>query len=309
MLAIREGATVCRSAPAVFRIEGPGAVECVQGLLTNDVARSGADGLVYGAFLTSKGMIVVDFWVLRDVSGLTLVADAAGHDAALGIFSRSIPPRLARVTDRTGPYEALWLVGDRAQSVLSDAGLPSPAPGRVAVEPGIPGALTVARPEHRAPWQALIVAPRETLDGAARRLAEAGAVAGTADDLEAARIMAGWPRLGVEIEEKTLPQEVRYDEIGGVSYTKGCYTGQETVARLHFRGKPNWFLRGVAGAGSAPEAMAVTADAKAVGEVRSVLQLDSGWLGMGLLRREVEVGTTVQVGEATGTVVALPFEA
>ena len=52
-------------------------------------------------------------------------------------------------------------------------------------------------------------------------------------------------RLGHEIVEKTLVQEVRYDEIGGVSYTKGCYTGQETVARLHFRGHTNRELRGL----------------------------------------------------------------
>ena len=63
--------------------------------------------------------------------------------------------------------------------------------------------------------------------------------------MQAARILAGWPALGAEIDERTLPQEVRYDEIGGVSYTKGCYTGQETVARLHFRGHPNRELRGL----------------------------------------------------------------
>ena len=77
------------------------------------------------------------------------------------------------------------------------------------------------------------------------RLVAAGARPGDEGDHHAARILAGWPALGAEIDERTLPQEVRYDEIGGVSYTKGCYTGQETVARLHFRGHPNRELRGL----------------------------------------------------------------
>src|SRR5258708_9948328 len=63
--------------------------------------------------------------------------------------------------------------------------------------------------------------------------------------LELGRILAGWPRLGAEIDQKTLPQEVRYDDINGVSYTKGCYTGQETVSRLHFRGHTNRHLGGL----------------------------------------------------------------
>lgn len=308
LVALREGAMVVRTSPAVFRVEGPGAVDCIQGLLTNDVTRPGTDSLVYGAFLTSKGMIVVDYWVLRDAAGLTLVADPAGHEASLGLFARSLPPRLARFTDRTGAWEALWLLGAGAESVAREAGLPWPAPGRICSEPGIPGPLAVAVPEQKASWQGAIVAPRETLDAVATRLAGEGAVVGTRDDLEAARILAGWPRLGVEIEEKTLPQEVRYDEIGGVSYTKGCYTGQETVARLHFRGRPNWFLRGVAGAGDAPDGTAVLAEGKLVGELRSVLELDAGWLGMGLLRREVEVGSTVEIAASSGTVVTLPFQ-
>ena len=95
---------------------------------------------------------------------------------------------------------------------------------------------------------ALLIGSQAAVEAAGRaRSTGAGATGGTSEDREAARILAGWPRLGAEIEERTLPQEVRYDEIGGVSYTKGCYTGQETVARLHFRGHTNRELRGLAG--------------------------------------------------------------
>jgi folate-binding protein YgfZ len=304
---LREQATMVRTAPALFRIEGPGAVDCVQGLLTNDVVRSGPDSVIYGALLTNKGMIVVDYWVLRDGGGLTLVADPGGRAASFDLFTRQLPPRLARFTDRTGALETLWLLGAGSEKAVAAAGLPWPGPGRLNHEPGIPGPVVVARPDHHAPWQAVIAAPRETLDALQVRLAEAGARLGSPDDLEASRILSGWPRLGVEIEDKTLPQEVRYDEIGGVSYTKGCYTGQETVARIHFRGRPNWFLRGVVGSGTVPAGAEIRAGERPSGQLTSVLQLDTGWLGIGRLRREIEPGATVAVGSDSATVVTLPF--
>jgi folate-binding protein YgfZ len=77
------------------------------------------------------------------------------------------------------------------------------------------------------------------------RLVGAGARAAEPAALELARILAGWPGLATDVDEKTIPQEVRFDEIAGVSYTKGCYTGQETVSRLHFRGHANRQLRGL----------------------------------------------------------------
>ena len=59
----RHGAAVVVTSPAVFRVEGPGALQCLQGLLTNDLQKPGDYSLVYGALLTPKGMIVVDYWV------------------------------------------------------------------------------------------------------------------------------------------------------------------------------------------------------------------------------------------------------
>jgi len=61
---VRHGATIVASSPAVLRIAGPGALTCLQGLLTNDLEKPGDNSLVYGALLTPKGMIVVDAWVL-----------------------------------------------------------------------------------------------------------------------------------------------------------------------------------------------------------------------------------------------------
>ena len=304
---LRTGATMVLTEPAVFRIDGLGAVDCIQGLLTCDVVRPGPDSITYGALLTPKGMIVVDFWALRDGSGFTLVAPADGHLAALDLFRRQLPPRLARMTDRSGEWLALWLLGTGVEAVMRDAALPWPHPERLASVPAIPGPVVVARPEGQAPWGALIIGPRETIGGLAERLATAGAERGEADQLDAVRVLAGWPALGQEIDDRTLPQEVRYDEIGGVSYTKGCYVGQETVARVHFRGHPNRVLRGLVWAGDAPADRTIMAGEKEVGRLRTVLVVEDRGYGLALLRREVEPGSEVIAGGRPARVLGLPL--
>jgi folate-binding Fe-S cluster repair protein YgfZ len=101
---------------------------------------------------------------------------------------------------------------------------------------------------------------------------------------------------------------VRYDQIGGVSYTKGCYTGQETVARLHFRGYTNRELRSVRwDTTDTLEGVAVSARGKDVGSVRSTLVLDDRTIGLASIRREVSVGDEVEAGGRRAVVVALPF--
>src|ERR1051325_7798491 len=134
-----------------------------------------------------------------------------------------------------------WRGPRRAAGVAEGLEVP-PAPGRVLQNADD---VLTARATESAPFALQVtmpVAQRERLVG---RLTDAGAIEAEPAMLELARILAGWPRLGAEVDEKTIPQEVRFDEIGGVSYTKGCYTGQETVARLHFRGHANRALRGL----------------------------------------------------------------
>ena len=106
-------------------------------------------------------------------------------------------------------------------------------------------ALETARAGDVAPFAFQITMASAQREPVWQRLVRAGAHSATPAALELTRILAGWPRLASEVDEKTIPQEVRFDEIGGVSYTKGCYTGQETVSRLHFRGHANRQLRGL----------------------------------------------------------------
>jgi folate-binding protein YgfZ len=131
-----------------------------------------------------------------------------------------------------------------------------------------------------------------------------------------ARVEAGRPEWGIDIDEATIPQEANFDELHAISYTKGCYTGQETVARVHFRGHVNRHLRGLRLATPdlpPPRTPIADATGKAVGDVRSAaLSPRAGPLAVAMVRREVAIGATVTArwegGESDAQVVALPFQ-
>jgi len=302
--------------------EGGGAITCFQGLLTNDLEKPGDGAFVYGALLTPKGMIVVDGWAARLGSRVRYTVPAEGRERTLAVLQRSVPPRLARAADRTDDTAVLRLAGAHAVAVMGAAGLAVPHTANRVVESAVGGvALEVARTSDVAPFIFQVTVAAEHTESILTRLIEAGAYPANAEALELARILAGWPRLASEVDEKTIPQEVRFDEIGGVSYTKGCYTGQETVSRLHFRGHANRNLRGLLFESDPPAApasgwSAVTHDEQDVGRVTSIAWLPDGggsvlgrWIGLAILRREVPIGATVRAAGREARVVDLPFDA
>jgi folate-binding protein YgfZ len=316
---LRAGAIVAPAAVGVIELAGPGAVTCFQGLLTSDIEKPGDGAFVYGALLTPKGMIVVDGWAARLGARVQFTVPAEGRERALGILQRSVPPRLARPADRSDDSATLRVAGAHAVAVMEAAGLPIPGINRVLEGGSIP--VEVARAGELAPFVFQVTVAGEHLDSVAGQLINAGAHRASAEGLELARILAGWPRLASEVDEKTIPQEVRFDEIGGVSYTKGCYTGQETVSRLHFRGHANRHLRGLLFETDPPAApatgwSAVTHEERDVGRVTSIAWLPDGggsvlgrWIGLAVVRREVPVGATVRAAGREAKVVALPFDA
>lgn len=302
------GAVLVRTPHAIVEVTGAGAVLCLQGLLTNDLVTPGPDAFHWGALLTAKGMIETDLWTLRRGEDVILVIPPTGVPKALPIFTRSIPPRLAKLHDLSTTSSVLLLLGAQSDQVIRESALlrELPAQGKVGVtESG----LLIARADAKAPFAFLLAGTIAQIEDAARRLATAGAAAGTIEDAEAARVLAGWPALGAEIDEKTLPQEVRFDDLGGVSYTKGCYLGQETVARIHFRGHPNRELRGLEWEDAAPlDGSRIDGGEREVGTVRSTLIVGGRRIGLAPIRREVNAGDLVTAGGRPARVVTLPFQ-
>jgi folate-binding protein YgfZ len=151
----------------------------------------------------------------------------------------------------------------------------------------------------------------EDTDAVRDALVAEGAVPVSEAAAEVVRVERGRPRYGVELDDATIPQEAGLNE-RAVSFTKGCYVGQETVARLFYKGKPNRHLRGLrfdAAAGDLA-GQELRLGEKVVGRVGSaVVSPAFGPIGLALVRREAEPGATLAVGDGTttATVVDLPF--
>ena len=323
---LRAGAIVAPADVATIDLTGstggPGAITCFQGLLTNDIEKPGDGAFVYGALLTPKGMIVVDGWAARLGPRVRFTVPVEGRERASLILQKSVPPRLARSADRTDELAVVRVAGAHAVAVMAATGLPVPHLPNHTIEGVVAGvSVEVARTSDVAPFVFQVTMATEQVDAVQNRIIGAGAHAATGEALELGRILSGWPRLASEVDEKTIPQEVRFDEIGGVSYTKGCYTGQETVSRLHFRGHANRQLRGLLFESDPPVApatgwSAVTHEEREVGRVTSIAWLPDGggsvlgrWIGLAMLRREVEVGATVRAAGREALVTDLPFDA
>src|SRR6184192_4860847 len=169
LAALRTGAVLARAEAAVVTLTGPGAVTAAQGLLTNDVEQPGDGAFVYGALLTPKGMIVVDAWVARLGATVGFTVPGDGRDRAVAIFTRSVPPRLARLHDHGADVAIYRLVGPRAFAAATAAGLEVPsAPGRVVQSAGD---VVTARGTEPAPFALQVSLPAAQGERLAGRLA------------------------------------------------------------------------------------------------------------------------------------------
>lgn len=302
-------AVVGEATDSVIEVSGSSAVACLQGLLTSDIEGAGDGSMVYGAALTPKGMIVTDLWSARTGNRVWLTVPLAGREALYGVFQKYLPPRLASVADRTEEYGVIRVVGPNGVHAAEHAGLDVPPPGgsTKAILGG--GEALILRPAVAAPFALQVLLARNQLADVVQQLVRAGARQGNATALDLARVLAGWPRLGAEIDDKTLPQEVRFDEHNGVSYTKGCYTGQETVARLHFRGHANRELVGLAWEDApAPSETGIFQDDQTVGRVSTAAWVSAfgQFVGLGLLHRRARRDEPVVASGASAVVLPLP---
>jgi folate-binding protein YgfZ len=303
-----------RHALARFRLTGGGRVECLQGLVTCDVAGASDGSHAFGALLSTRGMIVSLLWITRTPAFLDVEVPAAAAPRVADVFARSLPPRLCRAESLTD-VASVGLYGPSADTVFG-AALPGSAPpgepGRAVRLEALGTTLIVSRISSRG-----LAGLECALDPAAAaalvaRFVDSGAAPASDALLEERRIVSGFPRLGAEIDERTLPQEVRLDALGAVSYTKGCYLGQETVARVHFRGHVNRRLVGLA-LGREPAALPldVTDAGKTVGRLTSACWWEARrmWVGLGVVRSGLKPAHTVTLAAGGDAVIrALPWD-
>lgn len=285
-------------------VAGPEAAEYLQGQLTNDVEALGPGEGLYATLLDRKGHMQADMRVLRPGDGpeLWLDLEPEGLEAARRHLQMYKVGREAEVSDVSEERAILSLIGPRAAEIAAAPPLPEHSCEPVVVA----GAECLAVGTSQGIDLFVPSAERERVIAA---LLGAGAAEVSAEAVEILRVEAGRPRFGAEMGAETMPAEAGIVE-DAVSFTKGCYIGQETVARLHYKGKPNRHLRGLRLSAPAPAGAKLRLGEKEVGALGSaVVSPALGPIGLAIVRREAEPGTELAVGEdgVTAEVTALPF--
>jgi folate-binding protein YgfZ len=308
---------VDRSERGKLALTGPGAVEFLNGQVTNELVGLQPGEGRYAAFLTHKGKMRGDLRILavgEDLEGepdeLLLDTERGALQALFDMIRRFKVGYQVELHKRTLERSLLSLVGPGAAQVAARA---------FALDP-----LALGEPEHshllvrldRTPVRMIrtdtgvdVLLESTEIAAVHAALEAAGAAEVSEAVAEIVRVERGRPRYGIDLDETTIPQEAGLNE-RAVNFAKGCYVGQETVARLYYKGKPNRHLRGLRLSEPVEPGSALLLGERPVGSLgSSVASPTFGPIGLALVRREAEPGETVAVGEqgASAVVVELPF--
>ena len=292
-----------RSSRGKLLVTGADAAEYLQSQLTNDVeALSPGEGQ-YAALLDRKGHLQADMRVLRLAPEEIWIDTEAEASAAVRRHLETYRiGRQVEVEDAGAERAILSLIGPASVAV---AGAPSPAlhGSEAATVCGVD--CVVAGTDDGID----LIAPAADAGRLREGLLAAGAAEVDPEAAEIVRIESGRPRFGAEMSTETMPAEAGIVD-AAVSFTKGCYIGQEPVARLHHRGRPNRHLRGLRLDGPADAGDALRMGDREVGAVGSFCVSPAhGPIALAIVRREAEPGAELAVGEdgVTARVVDLPF--
>jgi aminomethyltransferase len=321
VIAVRRAAGLFRlsSGPGsrgVIAVTGSDARRWLDGMVTNDVTRLAAAGPAngcYAALLTQKGRILADLHVLARPDGFWLETAASAVPDLIARLERYVVADDVKLAALD--LVRLGVEGPAATSVIARASQIDPAqlaslPAESWTTLSIGGVETVAARfgwSGEDAWQLFVPGGGERAGTggeqpvvAALREAGQGALALPSNEtLSVLRIEAGIPAIGSELNEEVFPDEARLES--AISRKKGCYTGQEIVARLYSRGAVNHLLVSLRFEGSAPPppGSKLFADDRATGEVTSAcLSPTAAAIGLGYVRRDhAAPGTRLLCGE------------
>ncbi|MGK2932379.1 MAG: CAF17-like 4Fe-4S cluster assembly/insertion protein YgfZ [Solirubrobacterales bacterium] len=294
---------VNRSGRFNLTVSGTEAAEFLQGQVTNDTEVLAVGAGCYAALLDRKGHMQSDLRILRTGEAEFWI-DTEG-DAG---------PRVLK-------HLSMYKVGrDVAVEAAERTILSLIGPGSFETAGLAPGGEYSTLPGTFAGVETLVVAtdlgldlivPDESTAAVMAELESRRAVPVSEEAAEILRVETGRPRFGREMTEASMPAEAGIVE-SAVNFTKGCYIGQEPVARLHYKGRPNRHLRGLRFSGPVEAGSPVRLGERELGSVgTAVLSPASGQIGMAILRKEAEPGTTVVVtsgaNEVEAEVIDLPF--
>lgn len=271
-----------------IRVTGSEAVMFLNGLITNDMKAVVENEWLPAVFPNVQGRLIGAVRITRDDKGFLIDTENASHDAILKTISRFTMAGDFRVADVTQETALLTVQGRRAREVIGNTDFP------------------IIRATHTGEEGFDLVGDVSLLK---EQLINAGAQPVSPETFEILRIEAGIPRHGIDMDETNVVLETNLDD--AISYTKGCYLGQEIIVRIKHRGHVAKKLTGLRfDAPVEANATVQSVDGKEIGRITSTTyspKLEST-IALGYVRYEyLPAGTTVKVGDVTGTVTDLPF--
>ncbi len=291
-----------RSERGKLALTGADAKSFLQGQVTNDVEGLADGDGCYAAFLTPKGKMLGDLRILDAGDEVLLDTERVALQELFNMIRRFSVGYDVELHKRTLESGLLSLIGPE-----SDAIVPAPD-AEHAHRPSEVGGIRLRA--IRTDVGIDLLCDSDQTGQLRAALEDRGAVSVAESAAEVVRVERGRPRYGVDLDETVIPEEAGLNE-RAVSFTKGCYVGQETVARLHYRGKPNRHLRGLVLSAPSETGTELRLGERVVGKLTSAAQSPKfGTIGLALVRREAAPGTTVTVGDdgaASARVTELPF--
>ena len=294
--ALKGGAAlVDRSDRCVLRLAGRDPVEMLNAILTNEMPKDTNLG-VYGALLNPKGRIQTDLRVLKSGTDILIDTEPEGAGAAREILDRYAPFSRVEIEDLSEDWGILGLYGPRAKDLVGALELAEHETANLEFGGARLLAAGVAIP---VPGFDLL-GSTDALRAAKEHHARKGVKHASPEAYETARVEAGVPRFGADITSENFPAEASILD-RAVSFSKGCYPGQETVARMLYRGHPNRTLHRLAIEGPlSPTNTIIVQNEKQVGRITSVapLRVSGKTLALGYLSRNADPEGPLRAGEA-----------
>ncbi len=285
-------------------LNGSEAKDFLHGQVTNDIVGLAPGRGCYAAFLTHKGKMLGDLRVSDFGDELFLDCERSVLQPLFTLIHRYKLGRQVELHKRTLQRGLLSLAGPRAREVAAASDL------GIAEHDNVPARIAGASVHLITTYLGVdVICAAEDTERVAAHLSAAGAVPVPEEVVEVLRVERGRPRYGIDLDDSVIPQEAALNE-RAVSFTKGCYVGQETVARLFYKGKPNRHLRGLRLSGEASPGAELSTGGRVVGRLGSVAVSPAhGVIGLALVLREAEPGATLAVGNGSisATLTELPF--
>jgi len=292
---------------------GKDRVRWLHNMVTNNVRDLALEHGNYNFVLNVQGRILGDLYIYNRGESLMLDTDSVQVEPLLTAMKRYIIMDKVELTNASEAILALGICGPKTEAILGAAGINAsglePMEIRNQTADGI--AISLVRgPEQKPGWYEVWLEPTNA-EAVWKMLVNAGAQPVGAEAVETWRVLRGVPRYGQDIRDRDLPQET--EQTQALSFTKGCYIGQEIVERIRSRGQVHRKFTGFEFADALPTVGKFESEGRTLAEITTALRVSTAEgeknLGLGYIRREsAAAGSQVDLGGNKAKLVDLPFE-